>query len=62
MFGEFDLSFKETITTVSFGLLTVAPTIFAKLQDIFDPKTQEVAGMMAGINHNHKWLIYSKIK
>lgn len=36
MFGEFDLSFKETITTISFGLLTVAPTIFNKLGEIFD--------------------------
>lgn len=39
MFGEFELSFKESVTTLMFGLITCAPTIFSKLDKIFDPKT-----------------------
>jgi len=41
MFGEFELSFKETLTTALFGFVTCAPTIFNKLQLIFDPESAE---------------------
>ncbi|EAR99392.1 transmembrane protein, putative (macronuclear) [Tetrahymena thermophila SB210] len=56
MFGKFDLSFKETVTTVSFGLLTVAPTIFNKLQQIFDPQPVNPPPhiIQSGIFHKHK--------
>lgn len=37
MFGEFDMPYKETVSTAILGLLTCAPTIFKKLQLIFDP-------------------------
>lgn len=41
MFGEFELSFKETLTTALFGFVTCSPTILLKLQGIFFPETLE---------------------
>jgi hypothetical protein len=41
MFGEFEFSFKEALTTALFGFVTCAPTIFNKLQAIFSPEAVE---------------------
>jgi len=38
MFGEFEFTFKEALTTALFGFVTCAPTIFNKLQAIFSPE------------------------
>jgi len=52
MFGEFELSFKETLTTALFGFVTFAPTLFNKLQAIFDPESAEPPKQFF-ISHNH---------
>lgn len=51
MFGEFDMPYKETVSTAILGILTCAPTIFKKLQAIFDPAT--APPKMMGFSHFH---------
>lgn len=52
MFGEFDLPFKETISTMMIFVISCSPAIFAKLQTIFDPTAEKPAAPAFTHSHN----------